>query len=157
MTTKDKYRFNRCRRRVLALPTLAAVPYIAHGKRSVDPRAVASMLLMGFLGKDDKSPSAVMLARDIDALGVGGACFLGHNTKSRAGIEGLCRLFNTAGKHQAAFIAVDQEGGAVQRLNKKFGYQAFPRASVLAKNKSPEEAKAVYRQLADELKRTGFN
>ena len=148
---------NPLRRRLVKLPLLTAVPYIASATQSVDPRAVASMLMLGFLGANPDSTSARSLANDIAKQRVGGVCFLGHNTKSRAGIESLTAMFHAAAKELHPFIAVDQEGGAVQRLSSKNGYSAFPRAQTVAKNHSPREATEIYLRLARVLRTAGFN
>lgn len=115
------------------------------------------MLIMGFIGTTSDAASARALAADINQLGVGGVCFLGHNTKSKHGIEQLTRLFQDASDDTPSLIAVDQEGGAVQRLGKRNGYPAFPRARNVARQHSPEHAREIYRQLAETIKTAGFN
>ena len=148
---------NRQRRKLLKLPLIAAVPYIANARESVDPLAIASMLLVGFLGDDESSQSAQSLARDIEKNRVGGVCFLGHNARSRNGIENLTKLFHSATQKITPLVAIDQEGGAVQRLGKRSGYAALPRAQTVATQKSPAEAIVLYRELALGLKHAGFN
>ena len=145
------------RRHILKLPLLAAVPYIANAQRSVDPHAIASMFMLGFLGSSPQSASARALTRDLAEQRVGGVCFLGHNTKSRLDIEQLTAMFNDAARDVAPLIAVDQEGGAVQRLGKRIGYESFPRANTVAQENSPDHARQLYRQLALTIKNAGFN
>ena len=145
------------RRQVLKLPVLAAVPLIANAQQTVDPRAVASMLLLGFLGSSTESASAKSLAQDLSRQHAGGVCFLGHNTKSRRGIEQLTAMFRSAAGNRTPLIAVDQEGGAVQRLGKQNGYAAFPRARNVARQHSPHAAREIYHQLAATIKKAGFN
>ncbi|MGR8948023.1 MAG: glycoside hydrolase family 3 N-terminal domain-containing protein [Gammaproteobacteria bacterium] len=145
------------RRNLLKIPLIAAVPYIANAKESVDPAAIASMLLMGFLGSSTKSASARALAHDLSTRRVGGVCFLGHNTKNREDIENLSAMFNEAGNNISALIAIDQEGGAVQRLGKRSGYSSFPRARTVATRHSSNEARDIYKELATGLKDAGFN
>ena len=128
------------RRNILKLPLLVATPYIARAENAVDPEALASMLLVGFLGRDRDDPGARILAKHIEENRVGGACFLGHNTKARSGIESLTQLFNSASNNIAPLIAVDQEGGAVQRLNSRSGYASYPRAQTIANKNRPVEA-----------------
>ena len=77
------------RRFILTAPALAAIPYIANAKQSLDPRAVASMLMLGFIGTSSESASALSIADDLNQQRIGGVCFLGHNTKSKRGIEQL--------------------------------------------------------------------
>ena len=56
------------RRHILKLPVLAAVPLIANAQQSVDPRAVASLFMVGFLGSSPQSASARALAQDTDII-----------------------------------------------------------------------------------------
>lgn len=148
---------NSTRRNILKLPLLAATPYIARAENAVDPKALASMLMVGFLGRDAGAAGAQTLARHIEENRIGGACFLGHNTKTRNGIESLTRLFSSATNSVMPLIAVDQEGGAVQRLNSRNGYVSYPRAQTVADENSPAEASVIYNQLAIEMKQAGFN
>ena len=66
-------------------------------------------------------------------------------------------LFRNAAIGPAPLLAVDQEGGAVQRLGKRSGYSGFPRAAIVAKQYSPQRAHEIYLQLATTLKTAGFN
>lgn len=148
---------NPIRRNILKLPILAAAPYVARAEHAVDPEALAMMLMLGFIGHHPEADGARNLAKHIAANRVGGVCFLGHNTKSKDGIEGLTTLFNNAAKNSIPLIAVDQEGGAVQRLNARSGYMSYPRAQTVAKQQNPAEAASLYSKLALEMKRAGFN
>lgn len=148
---------NSTRRNILKLPVLAAAPYIARAENAVDPSALASMLMVGFHGQNANANGAQTLAKHIATNRVGGVCFLGHNTKSKAGIESLTNLFIRAAKHTIPLLAVDQEGGAVQRLNPRSGYVSYPRAQTVAKKHNPVEAAGLYRKLALEMKHAGFN
>jgi beta-N-acetylhexosaminidase len=145
------------RRQVLAATSLLAAPYVTRAHAAVDDRAIAEMLVLGFHGSSASAPGAQSLARHVEAGRVGGVCFLGHNTRSRAGIEGLTRLFQSAGRKSKPFISVDQEGGAVQRLGKRSGYKPFPAAQAVAARKSTAEAQAIYAAMARQLKSAGFN
>lgn len=146
------------RRRFLAASTtLIAAPYVSRAEAAVDDRAIAEMLVLGFAGSSASAKSAQILASHVAAGRVGGVCFLGHNTRSRAGITSLTRLFNSAARRTRPFVAVDQEGGAVQRLGKRSGYRALPPAQSVAKRNNPAGARAVYTAMARQLKGSGFN
>lgn len=145
------------RRQVLAATSLLAAPYVTRAQAAVDERAIAQMLVLGFHGRNRNAKGAQNLARHVEAGRVGGVCFLGHNTRSRAGIEGLTRLFQSAGGRSKPLISVDQEGGAVQRLGKRSGYKPYPAAQAIAARKSTAEAQAIYSAMARQLKAAGFN
>ncbi len=145
------------RRTMLMLPALVAAPHVRRAQAMVDEHAVADMLVLGFLGASRAAPGAQRLATHLEAGLIGGVCFLGHNTRSRDGIEGLTRLFRAAGADRKPLICVDQEGGAVQRLGKRSGYAAFPPARAVAARHEPTAAAALYADMARLLTAAGFN
>ncbi len=108
---------------------MLGAPYVKRAHASVSDESIAQMLIIGFAGSTAGSESARSLARQIAAGRAGGACFLGHNTRSREGVEALTALFASAGRRWKPFIAVDQEGGAVgaagraQRMNNPKGWK----------------------------------
>jgi beta-N-acetylhexosaminidase len=57
------------------------------------------------------------------------------------------------------FIAVDQEGGRVQRLTKWTGYTHYPSAQTLGRDATltPEAARRIYGEMAKELAGAGIN
>ena len=58
------------------------------------------------------------------------------------------------------FIAVDQEGGLVQRLTRRNGFSNFPSARSVGRNPSyasPESVVRLYATMAEELADAGFN
>lgn len=146
------------RRAMILFPAAAAAaPYVKQARAAVDDRTIAEMLVLGFHGASADAAGAQNLARHVEAGRVGGVCFLGHNTRSRAGIEAMTRLFRAAGRRSNPFVSVDQEGGAVQRLGKRSGYAPFPPAQAIAARQSTAEAQATYAAMARQLKAAGFN
>ena len=134
-----------------------AAPYVTRASAAVDPKSVGEMLVIGFNGATADAAGAQTLARHVGAGKVGGVCFLGHNARSREGVEGLTRLFNSAGRASKVLVAIDQEGGAVQRLGSKIGYPAVPTALSIADHNEPAGARAIYARMARELRAAGFN
>lgn len=57
------------------------------------PAMAGQMLMMGFQGTTPEAPAARALARQIKAGHVGGVIMLGYNFESRAGVQGLTRLY----------------------------------------------------------------
>lgn len=145
------------RRTLIASAAMFAAPWVARAQGAVDDRMVARMLMLGFSGASSADSGAQKVAQHLAADRIGGVCFLGHNTRTRAGIESLTRLFNFSARSGKALVAVDQEGGAVQRLGAKNGWNAIPPAQAVASRNSPEQARGIYGQMARELKAAGFN
>lgn len=117
--------------------------------------AVAAMLLIGFYGADRRSPSARLLARQLRRGQLGGVFFVTQNIGTRAEVDELVALFRQGGA--TPLLAIDHEGGIVQRLTAAHGLTVMPCARDVATNLSPEEARALYAQAGRELAAAGFN
>lgn len=115
----------------------------------------ARMLMLGFIGDNTDTDGAQILADHLREQRIGGVLFLRHNVRSREGVEGLTALFGSIAPK--AWMAVDQEGGAVQRLSSDLGYTAIPRAYVVSQERSVEEARDLYAAAAAEFRSAGFN
>lgn len=125
-------------------------------------QAVGQMLLVGFRGTTVDEPTAAML-REIQPGGLilfdrdgpsGGE--LERNITSREQLQALTAQLQA----QAAipyFIAIDAEGGYVNRLKEKYGFNLkVPTAQQLGNGAAAETA-AIAGQLADEMQETGLN
>jgi len=112
------------------------------------------MLILGFLGDAPGRGDADALTGHLTAGRVGGVLFLRHNARSRDGVEGLTAQFRQAAPD--AFLAVDQEGGFVQRLSAEMGYYKIPTATELVAA-GPGAARAAFDRAAEELAAAGFN
>ncbi|MEM9330143.1 MAG: glycoside hydrolase family 3 N-terminal domain-containing protein [Pseudomonadota bacterium] len=148
------------RRKFLGLTLVGglATPAILTATR-VDAAEVEKMagqlLIPGFPGSTPNSKSAKALAKHIAAGRAGGALFLRHNVKNGANTKATARSFIAASRQ--SLLAIDQEGGKVQRLGKKHGFTAIPTAQWVAGNRSIAEAKALYAKAGRELRSAGFN
>ena len=115
----------------------------------------AHMLMMGFIGDNTDTDGAASIAGHLEHGRIGGVLFLRHNVRSREGVEGMTSQFRSIAP--AAWMAVDQEGGAVQRLSGDLGYSPIPRAFVISEEQSVDEARELYRAAAIEFRDAGFN
>ena len=118
---------------------------------------IGSMLMLGFYGDTPGTQSAKALARHVRSGQAGGVVFLRHNVGSRRGVEQLTQTFRDAAGRRTALIAVDQEGGKVQRLGTKHGYGDVLEAGRVPGRYTPEKAAAMYEAAARELRQSGFN
>jgi beta-N-acetylhexosaminidase len=121
---------------------------------SLDQR-VGQMLLLGFIGSTVDTAGADQIAGHLAAGRIGGVLFLRHNVRTREGVEGLTARFNAIAPE--AWMAVDQEGGVVQRLSRDLGYTAIPRALLVAEAGDADAARGVYADAAQEFRAAGFN
>lgn len=146
------------RRRFLATTAgLISAPSVVRARETFSDPVIGQMLMLGFSGDTADAPDARALAAHVAARRVGGICFLGHNVRSRSGVLGLTALFNAAGGANGVLLAIDHEGGAVQRLGPKLGYPYLPSARAVAAQLDPESARALYRSAAMQVRAAGFN
>ena len=146
------------RRRFLAGSAAAlAVPRMAYGQALYPPERIAPMLMVGFDGASSQALGAQRMAGHIASNRVGGICFIYKNTASRPGVESLTQLFHSAATEWPLFMAIDQEGGQVQRLSSHLGYGYEPSAIRVATDLDVEAARRTYAGMAEAMRFTGFN
>ena len=107
-------------------------------------RMAGQLLVCGFPGHATSHQSSKVLASHVNNGRAGGALFLRHNVKGGKSVTGLSRMFIEADR--SSLLAIDQEGGKVQRLGKKHGLTPIPTAQWVAGNKSVDEARALLYQ-----------
>jgi len=111
-------------------------------------RKIAQMLLVGFRGTELTADSSIY--RDIHELGIGGVILFDYDVPSKSrprnilSGEQLKRL--TKDLQDAApvklFIAIDQEGGRVNRLRSEYGFPSSLSAKEMASGTSITKAQA---------------
>ena len=116
---------------------------------------VASLLMVGFAGQRADTPSALRLANHIRHGRVGSVFFVRDNVGSKRDVEDLTTTFKSARPNLR--LAIDHEGGAVQRLTPIHGCRPVPRAIDIPSRMSPVEAFDFYKQVGAEFATTGFN
>lgn len=124
---------------------------------------IANMFIIGFYGTSASGNSKII--KDICMRGLGGVLlFERHptqhskpkNISSPSQLKKLTDTLRGSCTHQP-LIAIDQEGGKVQRLRRKDGfYGRYPKASALGV-KTMDVAKKSYSKMATELRRAGIN
>lgn len=135
-----------------------ATPAILTATRvnAAEAGAMAGRLIIpGFPGSLTSNRSARALADHIAKGRAGGALFLRHNVKTGSDTRALAASFIQA--DPAGLLAIDQEGGKVQRLGKKHGLSPIPTARWVAGNRSVSEARSLYAKAGRELRSAGFN
>ncbi len=118
---------------------------------------IGQMIMIGFEGRSEREPD-VVAAHDQLAQGViGGVVLYPDNIGSPEQLRALTTYLRDAKSWPTPFIAVDQEGGLVQRLT---GHRHFPSARSVGANPSfaaPQAAERLYQTMAEELAKAGFN
>lgn len=118
---------------------------------------IGQMLLVGFQGTSPKGKEARRIVRQIAQGQIGGVILMDRNIRSPKQVRALTGAFRNTGHPLIPIISVDQEGGRVQRLSAKKGFRAYPTARTVARLYKPDKAQQIYKSMALELSRAGFN
>ncbi|MER9463968.1 glycoside hydrolase family 3 protein [Mesorhizobium sp. M0387] len=117
---------------------------------------IGQMVLVGFVGSEPGAEGYARVVRQAEEGKITGVIYLGRN------IDGLkqVRQLNEGLQRFAAsplLIAVDQEGGRIQRFTGAMGFNETPSEATVAKSMSLDEASVIYQDLASALSDLGFN
>ncbi|MGI0524783.1 glycoside hydrolase family 3 protein [Rhizobium giardinii] len=117
---------------------------------------IGQMVLVGFVGDKPDDEGFRIVIDQVAHERVGGVIYLGRNIRSLRAVTNLNEQLQSEAK-TPLFIAVDQEGGRIERLTKAVSFKESPSASDVARTMKPEEAKVVYAAMAVGLANAGFN
>jgi beta-N-acetylhexosaminidase len=121
---------------------------------------IGQMIMVGFSGYRI-TDSDVVRVRDQLAEGtIGGVVLYPENIGPPDQLRALTGFLRDARPTPIPFIAVDQEGGLVQRLTQRNGHLYIPSAWKVGRNPSfsdPESAVRLYAGMAKDLAQAGFN
>lgn len=116
---------------------------------------VASLLMVGFAGPRADSPSVQRLAHHIRQGRVGSVFFVRDNVGSNRDLKGILATFRNA--RSDLRLAIDHEGGDVQRLLPIHGCRLVPKPIDIPSRMTAAEAFEFYKQIGAEFAATGFN
>ncbi|GAB4530195.1 MAG: glycoside hydrolase family 3 protein [Roseibium sp.] len=138
--------------------TVSAPPKSGSVSAPVDlEQKIGQMILVGFLGNNPGHPGFQRVRQQLQAGKIGGALYLGRNLESRDTVRRMnAALTSVAPDDRPPLIAIDQEGGAVQRLKRHHGFPQTVSAKRMAGSRSPAEAATAYGVLAGALADWGF-
>ena len=121
---------------------------------------IGQMIMVGFNGRSERDPGVIAVREQLAKGTIGGVVIYPDNIGSRETLRALTAYLRNAKSSPLPFIAVDQEGGVVQRLAPENGHSSFPSARSVGANPSfasPEAAERLYAAMAEELAGAGFN
>jgi beta-N-acetylhexosaminidase len=118
---------------------------------------IGQMLLIGFHGSSPGGKNARRVAQQIATGQIGGVILMDRNIRSPKQVRALTSRLHNTGHPLTPIISVDQEGGLVQRLSAKKGFKAYPTARTVARLYKPKKARRIYKSMAQELAKAGFN
>jgi len=117
------------------------------------------MVLIGFQGNSVNQRGVEAVRRDLAAGRIGGVMYLRANVASLGKVRAMNAAFAAAAatKGLPPFIALDQEGGRIERLTKAVGFAEIPSAAQMARTQTPAQAEQTYFSMALGLADLGFN
>jgi len=118
---------------------------------------IGQMVMVGFHGTKPKTKTVKNIAKRIKDGTIGGVIIMARNVKNKKQLRELTDFFLAARPELPPFIAIDQEGGAVQRLNKRRGFRTIPAAASIVRKKSVDQARMIYAGMAKEMSDVGIN
>jgi beta-N-acetylhexosaminidase len=142
--------------RMIATSTLLGLPWFPARLNSELSSNVAELVMMGFDGSTLKSPSAQSLAKHTAEGRVGSIFFVKNNIGTRGDVEALIRLFKKDAPASLR-LAIDHEGGIVQRLLEIHGFTPLPPPRDIVSSATPAQARVIYENAGTELVNLGFN
>ena len=114
--------------------------------------------IIGFAGTHPTDKNVKQVLNQIRNQQIGGVILYGYNIQSPNQLLDLTSSIKEAATHIDDFIiAVDNEGGKVQRLSASKGFDDYPSAHTIATEYSIDEAYKKYSDMAKMLKQYHFN
>ncbi len=118
---------------------------------------IGQLLMVGFTGTSFDDPNVIEVANQIRTGRVGGIVLFRRNIESPVQLKKLLTNFKEIPTKYPLLIALDQEGGKVQRVSSQNGFKDFLSAKEVAETLSLTEAYSYYQEMASYLKSFGFN
>jgi beta-N-acetylhexosaminidase len=117
---------------------------------------VGQTIMIGFFGTKDVDPGFRQVMKSLEGGFVGGVLFLGRNIAGKADLEEMVRKLRECRCQTTPLIAIDEEGGAVERLGEKLSFRHTASAAEVGRTDA-ETARFEFGQLAQKLSEIGFN
>jgi beta-N-acetylhexosaminidase len=146
----------------LAMPVSAANTE-DDAKELIYKKLIGQMLVIGFRGTEANQDSYIV--KEIKDNNIGGIILFDNDMPSKKTVERNIKDYEQVKKlisdirsnsNSSIFVAVDAEGGYVNRLKEKYGFINIPSAEKLGQGNANDTEEAA-KKLGKELKDLGFN
>ena len=117
-------------------------------------RRAAGMLVVGFRGRSLAADDPIITAI---RAGLGGVILFARNIESPQQLAALTAALRAAAGSRNLLIAIDQEGGAVARLDPTKGFARTPPAAKVGLRNDPAYASQIGARIGDMLSASGIN
>lgn len=117
---------------------------------------IGQMIMVGFRGTSPSDKEVKSLERQAQKGLIGGVIFFAYNLDNPQQVKKLTTSFKQTKVPHPLLLAIDQEGGKVQRLGTKNGFADFLSAKQVTKQFA-NSSTAYYAGMAKMVKDAGFN
>lgn len=117
---------------------------------------IGQMIMVGFEGASVDDPAFRDILEKVQQGRITGVLYLQRNIAGRSSVRAMNKALQQAAG-RPVLVAIDQEGGAIQRVPGSTGFPRVPSARSVARKATPREAYETYSGLASYLHRWGFN
>lgn len=117
---------------------------------------IGQMIIVGFVGDNVKSKGFKKVLKQVENNEISGVIFFEDNIKNKEEFLKMTSALKNSKAKYPPFIAIDMEGGYVQRMNKNNGFKNFKSAKQISKL-TEDEAYKEYFEMAKMLKEADIN
>lgn len=117
---------------------------------------IGQMIIVGYHGDNVDSSGFKTILQQIENNRISGVILFEHNIKDKKNLIEMTEKIKSTKSKYAPFISIDQEGGYVQRLNKKNGFKDYPTFQSVSEM-TKKDASKIYSDMAFDLYKSGFN
>ena len=118
---------------------------------------IGQLIVTGFKGTSPDDDGVKNIIAQAEAGIIGGVILFRYNIENPQQLAELTAALKGAKSKYPLFIALDQEGGKVQRINSQKGFSDFDSAQKVGRERSPEQAYEHYKEMGEMLHQAGFN
>jgi beta-N-acetylhexosaminidase len=118
---------------------------------------IGQMIMVGYHGRTTGHKGTKRIAELLSDGTIGGVILMQRNMTSFKRLKEMTDLFHDSAAKLPPLIAVDQEGGAVQRLKARNGFKPTPSAARIARRLTVDQARETYDRLAKRMFEAGIN
>jgi beta-N-acetylhexosaminidase len=119
-------------------------------------RIVGQKIIVGFFGRSVEDPDFKRVMKNLEEGTVGGVLFLGRNVSNSTDLRRMVDQVRHCKCIYAPLVAIDEEGGVIERLGHAQGFEPTPSAAEIGE-KDSAIARTAYARLAEKLAYIGFN
>jgi len=135
---------------------LSSAAFAQQNEESELQRIVAQKIVVGFFGHKNTDPDFRRVINNLEQGFVGGVLFLGRNMSNKTDLELMVREVKNCKCDVLPLIAIDEEGGVIERLGPSQGFDHTASAAEVGRE-DKEKARTDYERLAKKLSDIGFN